>query len=104
MLAIVAYEQPVSRGQIEEVRQVNSDSTVRALLNRRLIAVAGRSEAAGRPFLYKTTDQFLEVFGLGSLADLPPRPSSLQPVAGDDRDLGPFAAVDETEADGGEEE
>ncbi len=94
VLAIVAYDQPVSRGQIDEVRQVNSDSTVRALLDRRLIAVAGRADTPGRPFLYKTTDYFLEVFGLETLKDLPARPSSLKPADNGDGDLGPFVADD----------
>jgi segregation and condensation protein B len=95
VLAIVAYDQPVSRTQIDEVRQVNSESTVRALLDRRLITVAGRQETPGRPFLYKTTDYFLEVFGLESLKDLPPRPSSLASGEADSADLGPFAAEEE---------
>lgn len=92
VLAIVAYDQPVSRTQIDEVRQVNSESTVRALLDRRLITVAGRQETPGRPFLYKTTDYFLEVFGLESLKDLPPRSSSLASAEAGNEDLGPFAA------------
>jgi segregation and condensation protein B len=92
VLAIVAYDQPVSRTQIDEVRQVNSESTVRALLDRRLITVAGRQETPGRPFLYKTTDYFLEVFGLETLKDLPPRPSSLASAEAGNADLGPFAA------------
>jgi segregation and condensation protein B len=77
ILAIIAYEQPVSRTRIDELRQVNSDSTVRALLDRRLITVAGRADTPGRPFLYRTTEQFLEVFALESLADLPLRPADL---------------------------
>jgi len=95
VLAIVAYDQPVSRTQIDEVRQVNSESTVRALLDRRLITVAGRQETPGRPFLYKTTDYFLEVFGLESLKDLPPRPSSLASAEAGNEDLGPFAVEEE---------
>lgn len=77
ILAVIAYEQPVSRARIDELRQVNSESSVRSLLDRRLISVAGRAETPGRPFLYKTTPYFLEVFGLGSLADLPPKPADL---------------------------
>jgi segregation and condensation protein B len=95
VLAIVAYDQPVSRTQIDEVRQVNSESTVRALLDRRLITDAGRQETPGRPFLYKTTDYFLEVLGLASLNDLPPRPSSLVSAEAGNQDLGPFAAKDD---------
>lgn len=77
ILAIIAYEQPVSRARIDEMRQVNSESTVRTLLDRRLITVAGRAETPGRPFLYRTTEHFLEVFGLNALDDLPPRPAAL---------------------------
>ena len=77
ILAVIAYEQPVSRSRVDELRQVNSESTLRSLLDKRLITVAGRAETPGRPFLYRTTARFLEVFGLDSLADLPPRPASL---------------------------
>jgi len=77
ILAIVAYEQPIERSRIDEIRQVNSESTVRTLLDRHLIKVAGRSDGPGRPFLYRTTAQFLEVFGLDNLDDLPPRPAIL---------------------------
>jgi segregation and condensation protein B len=71
VLAIVAYRQPVTRTEVEEVRQVNSESPLRSLLQRRLIKVKGRSNHPGRPFLYATTGRFLEVFGLASLEDLP---------------------------------
>ena len=76
VLAIVAYEQPVSRRRVDEMRQVASDSALRTLLDRRLLTVAGREDGPGRPFLYRTTSQFLELFGLNSLDDLPPRPVS----------------------------
>ncbi|MDQ3024853.1 MAG: SMC-Scp complex subunit ScpB, partial [bacterium] len=95
VLAIVAYDQPVSRVHIDEVRQVNSESTVRALLDRRLVTVAGRQETPGRPFLYRTTDYFLEVFGLETLRDLPPRPSSLVSAEAGNDDMGPFVADEE---------
>jgi segregation and condensation protein B len=84
ILAIIAYEQPTTRTHIDELRQVPSESTVRTLLDRRLITVAGREETPGRPFLYRTTDAFLEMFGLASLSDLPPRPAALE--RGTDRD------------------
>lgn len=71
-LAIVAYRQPVTRGAIERIRGVDSDYTVRSLLHRRLIVELGRSEAPGRPFLYGTSFEFLERFGLTSLEDMPP--------------------------------
>ncbi len=71
-LAIVAYLQPCTRAEIEAVRGVNVDSVVGTLLDRRFIVEAGRREAAGRPLEYRTTNEFLEAFGLRSLAELPP--------------------------------
>jgi segregation and condensation protein B len=71
-LAIVAYMQPVTKGEIESIRGVASDSVVSTLLDRNLVAEAGRKDVVGRPMLYKTTPEFLESFGLRSLDDLPP--------------------------------
>jgi len=71
-LAIVAYLQPVTRAEIEAVRGVNVDSVVSTLTDRRFIAEAGRRDVAGRPMEYRTTPDFLESFGLRSLAELPP--------------------------------
>jgi segregation and condensation protein B len=71
-LAIIAYMQPVTRSEIEAIRGVASDSVVSTLLDRNLIAEAGRKDVVGRPMLYKTTPEFLESFGLRSLDDLPP--------------------------------
>ncbi|MCA9407681.1 MAG: SMC-Scp complex subunit ScpB [Candidatus Omnitrophica bacterium] len=70
-LAIIAYKQPVTRADIELVRGVNSDGVVAHLLNKELIKVAGRKDVPGKPFLYGTTKQFLEYFGLKSIKDLP---------------------------------
>jgi len=70
-LSIVAYRQPVTRPDVEEVRGVNSDGVMRNLLNKGLIQEIGRSEGAGRPILYGTTNEFLHYFGLSSLGDLP---------------------------------
>ena len=70
-LAIIAYKQPVTRGDIEIVRGVNSDGVMVHLLSKELIKAVGRKEIAGRPYLYGTTKQFLEYFGLKSLTDLP---------------------------------
>lgn len=69
-LAIIAYRQPISRAEIESVRGVSADHTVRALLELNLIRTVGRSELPGRPFLYGTTSTFLEHFGLRSLDEL----------------------------------
>jgi segregation and condensation protein B len=70
-LAIVAHLQPVTRSEIEAIRGVNSDSVVSTLLDRGLIAEAGRKDVVGRPMRYKTTPFFLESFGLRSINDLP---------------------------------
>jgi segregation and condensation protein B len=70
-LAIVAYNEPVTKAQIEEIRGVSADSVIATLLDRRFIAESGRKESPGRPLLYKTTPEFLEAFGLNSLGDLP---------------------------------
>jgi len=69
-LAIIAYRQPVSRVDIEAVRGVNVDHIMKSLLEYRLIKIAGRSDLPGRPFLYGTTQLFLEHFGLKSLKEL----------------------------------
>ena len=70
-LAIIAYNQPVSRAFIEQVRGVDSSSSVKTLLERNLIEEAGRLEIPGRPLSYKTTDVFLRSFSLSSLSRLP---------------------------------
>ncbi len=70
-LAIVAHMQPVTKGEIEAIRGVNSDSVVNTLMDRGLVAEAGRRDVVGRPMTYKTTSIFLESFGLNSLDDLP---------------------------------
>jgi segregation and condensation protein B len=70
-LAIIAYEQPVTRPQIDAIRGVNSDSVLRTLLRHGLIEEVGRTEGPGRPILYATTPDFLSHFGLSSLDDLP---------------------------------
>ena len=71
-LAIVAYRQPISRPEIEQLRGVGAESVVTHLLERRLVRVVGRKAGPGRPILYGTTREFLEHFGLRDLADLPP--------------------------------
>ena len=71
-LSIVAYEQPVTRPEIDAVRGVNSDGALKSLLGKGLIQEAGRAERPGRPILYITTSDFLAHFGLNSLTDLPP--------------------------------
>ncbi|OUM94897.1 MAG: SMC-Scp complex subunit ScpB [Firmicutes bacterium ZCTH02-B6] len=73
-LAIIAYRQPITRAEIEQLRGVRVDSALQSLLERELIEEAGRADAPGRPILYRTTPRFLEWTGLSSLADLPPLP------------------------------
>jgi segregation and condensation protein B len=70
-LAVVAYRQPCTRGDVDRVRGVDSDYVIRSLLHRRLIAEIGRRDTPGRPALFATTFTFLERFGLTSLDDLP---------------------------------
>lgn len=70
-LAIIAYNQPITRMQIEEIRGVNSSHVVRKLVMRDLICEKGRSDLPGKPILYGTTDFFLDYFGINSLDQLP---------------------------------
>ncbi len=70
-LAVVAYRQPCTRGDVERVRGVDSDYVIRSLLHRRLVVEVGRRDTPGRPVLFGTTFTFLERFGLTSLDDLP---------------------------------
>ena len=70
-LSIIAYRQPVTKGDIESVRGVKCDYSVQALVNRGFIEECGRRETLGRPLLYKTTDKFLQHFGIESLEELP---------------------------------
>jgi segregation and condensation protein B len=71
-LAIIAYQQPVTRPEIDAIRGVNSDGVLKSLLSKGLISEAGRAERPGRPILYTTTSDFLGHFGLSSLTELPP--------------------------------
>lgn len=71
-LAIVAYQQPVTRPQIEAVRGVSSDGVMKSLLGKGLVQEVGRTDGPGRPILYGTAPDFLQQFGLNSLTDMPP--------------------------------
>ena len=75
-LSIVAYKQPVTRSEIEGIKGVSADYSLRTLLQRRLIEPVGRKEAIGRPMMYGTTDEFMRHFGLSTLSDLPPLPET----------------------------
>ena len=71
-LAIIAYQQPVTRPQVDSIRGVNSDAMMKSLLSKGLILESGRTEGPGRPILYSTTPEFLQHFGLNSILELPP--------------------------------
>lgn len=73
-LAVVAYRQPVTRAEVEQIRGVKCDYSLQSLMNKELIMEVGRKEALGRPILYGTTENFLSHFGLMTLEDLPPMP------------------------------
>jgi len=94
VLAIVAYRQPVGRAEIEEIRGVSCGGVLRMLQERGLLEVAGRSEGLGRPLMYATTPQFLELMGLAELADLPRTDElavALRPPASEGEDASPAA-------------
>jgi len=70
-LAIIAYKQPLSKAEVEEIRGVDSSGVVRTLLEKKVISPGGRKKVPGRPIMYRTTRKFLEYFGLRDLSDLP---------------------------------
>ncbi len=70
-LAIIAYRQPISKAEIEDIRGVSADGVISSLLERRMIRIVGRKEAVGRPLLFGTTKEFLHYFGLKDLSDMP---------------------------------
>ena len=94
-LSIIAYKQPVTKNEIDAVRGFDSSSTLKFLLEKNLIKVAGRKEIVGRPLIYKTGDYFLEVFNLKNLNDLPSvkemddfaKKSVLEALNGSDSDI-----------------
>ena len=71
VLAIIAYRQPVTRGEIDTIRGIKSERVIDGLMNRKMVEVCGKSDGIGRPNLYGTTDEFLKTFGFESLKDLP---------------------------------
>lgn len=70
-LSIIAYKQPITKGEIEQIRGVNSDYSVTKLLEKELIEIKGKSENVGRPLIYGTSPKFMEYFGINSIKDLP---------------------------------
>ena len=75
-LAVVAYKQPVTRAEVEQIRGVKCDYSLQSLMMKGLIQEAGRKDTIGRPILYATTDTFLSHFGIQGLEDLPPLPET----------------------------
>ncbi|HEY5998061.1 MAG TPA: SMC-Scp complex subunit ScpB [bacterium] len=90
-LAIIAYKQPVTRAEIEAIRGVNVERIARNLIERKLVRILGHKEVPGRPAVLGTTREFLELFGINSLADLPPLKDFVEPAsdAGIDEELPP---------------
>jgi segregation and condensation protein B len=85
-VAIVAYRQPVTRVEVEQIRGVDAGAVLRSLLERHLVRIAGHREVPGRPIIYGTTRRFLEVFGLAKLGDLPTLRDLAELVPNDDLD------------------
>ena len=70
-LAIIAYKQPVTKGEMEQIRGVNCDYAVQKLLEKELVEIKGKSEGVGRPLIYGTSDKFMDYFGINDLKELP---------------------------------
>ncbi|HEY7936339.1 MAG TPA: SMC-Scp complex subunit ScpB [Candidatus Limnocylindrales bacterium] len=99
-LAIVAYRQPLTKSVIERIRGVDSEYSLRTLVHRRLVVELGRADSPGRPFLYGTSFDFLERFGLTSLEQLPPLDSAVaERLAVVDDEDGPADPADELEVE-----
>lgn len=82
-LAIIAYKQPITKSELEQIRGVNSDYILTTLLEKNLITITGRAETIGRPLLYGTTTEFLKYFGLYNLSDLP-KPREIEEIMKDE--------------------
>jgi segregation and condensation protein B len=70
-LAVIAYKQPVAKREVDNIRGVDSSRAIKHLLERKLVEIAGRNEDLGKPIVFRTTDRFLEVYGLRGIEDLP---------------------------------
>ncbi len=99
-LAIIAYRQPILRADLESIRGVACGEVLRGLMDRRLARIAGRAEEVGRPMLYGTTREFLEVFGLASLDDLPQAKELRPTAAAKPKPSSPKAADADSDSDG----
>ena len=85
-LAVVAYKQPVTRAEVEQIRGVKCDYSLQSLINKGLIRETGRKDTIGRPILFGTTDEFLSHFGLEGLEGLPPLPEKPEESEGNSED------------------
>lgn len=110
-LAIIAYRQPITGPEIQELRGVSAAGVLKTLLERRLVRIVGRKEVVGKPFLYGTTREFLVHFGLNSLKDLPPLEELEETFGSGDTgevtrlaELAGISSRDETEAAAGEDQ
>lgn len=83
-MAIIAYKQPITKGEMEQIRGVNCDYSVQKLLEKGLVEIKGKSDSIGRPLLYGTTDQFMEYFGINDISELP----TLKDFSTDDNTIG----------------
>ena len=83
-LSIIAYKQPVTKAQIEQIRGVNCDYSIQRLLDKELLEIRGKSDTVGRPLIYGTTQNFMDYFGINDLNDLP----TLKDFAVDENEIG----------------
>lgn len=90
-LALIAYKQPVTKSELEEIRGVNCDYALQKLLDKELVTIAGRSEGPGRPLLYATSEKFMDYLGINSLNDLP-KPKDFKEV---ENSIGELPAAEE---------
>lgn len=95
-LAVIAYKQPVSKTEIEQIRGVSSDYSLQKLLEKELVSITGRSDGPGRPLLYGTSIKFMDYFGLKDLSDLPKPKDFKDP----DQEIGERAPIEEAVPEG----
>jgi len=93
-LAIIAYKQPITKGEMEKIRGVSCDYSVQKLLEKELVAIAGRSEGPGRPLIYTTSEKFMDYFGIKSISELP----KIKDFKTADSEIGEGASVEEVVA------
>ena len=106
-LSIIAYKQPLTRQEVDDIRGVDSSGVVKTLLEKKVIGPAGRKKVPGRPIMYRTTQKFLEYFGLKDLSDLPTLEDLKEELEGDDPPLQSqieFANADASESVATEDE